>query len=714
MDGWPRRAFLLGGLAPFVISARPDSARPNIVLVMADDQGWGDTGYNGHRILRTPCLDEMARAGVRFDRFYSGAPVCSPTRGSCLTGRHPFRYGIFFANAGRAGQPSQYALPDREVTLAEVLGPLGYHTGHFGKWHLGDFEGPKKASPSDAGFQEWFSTVRKVPTVDPPSSEYWENGRPVTGPLSGDDSRIIMDRALPFIQSSAASQHPFLAVIWFHSPHVPVLATSEDRAPYSGHGEMQRHYWGAISALDRQVGRLRAELRRLGVAGNTMLWYASDNGPEGDQESPEWPGTAGPLRGRKTSLFEGGVRVPGILEWPKRFPKPRALDAVCSTSDYFPTILDALGIRPGDRRTLDGVSLLPLLEGHVRERPAPLAFETTRITRGSPRLALIENRYKLLTNLDGTKDLLFDIVSDPREKVDLAPRLPAETQRMRRTLAEWRDSCRRSLAGAELVLVSGVTYRSVAGRELKLDLALPGNGRDAAPVVVCLHGGGWSMGDKKSFHKIIRDFAAEGFAAATVQYRLAPGSRYPAPVEDVRAAIRFLRANASRWRLDSSRIAIMGASAGGHLALVAGYSPHRKTEAVQAVIDVSGPTDLRSWRMQPKAEENLRTSVGKTNDTLLSDFLGTSDRAAPVLWKASPAAHVKPGLPPTLIFQWEDDQAVPRDQAEALDGALSKAGVPHELVWLEGRGHALAGQSAQSAERIVPESIRFLRRWMRR
>jgi arylsulfatase A-like enzyme/predicted esterase len=707
VDSWPRRAFLVGGLAPFVIPARPSASRPNIVLVMADDQGWGDTGYHGHRILKTPCLDEMARQGVRFNRFYSGAPVCSPTRGSCLTGRHPFRYGIFFANAGRPGQPSEYALPDREVTLAEVLGPLGYRTGHFGKWHLGDFEGPKKASPSDAGFQEWFSTVRKVPTVDPPPSEYWENGRPVTERLSGDDSRIIMDRALPFIQRSAAGQQPFLAVIWFHTPHVPVLATAEDRARYAGHAEMQQHYWGALSAMDKQVGRLRAELRRLGVAGNTMLWYASDNGPEGDQESVDWPGTAGPLRGRKTSLFEGGVRVPGILEWPKRFPKPRALDAVSSTSDYFPTILDALGIQPIDRRPLDGVSLLPLLEDRVKERPAPLAFETSRITRGSPRLALIENRYKLLTNLDASGDLLFDIVSDPQEKVNLASQLPAETQRMRRTLAEWRESCRRSLAGAEPVFVPDVTYQSVNGRELKLDLALPAEGKTAAPVVVCLHGGGWSMGDKKSFHKIIRDFAAEGFAAATVQYRLAPGSKYPAQVEDVRAAIRFLRANVSRWRLDPSRVAIMGASAGAHLALLAGYTPHRKKEAVQAVIDVSGPTDLRSWRMQPKAEENLRTTVGKTNDTLLSDFLGTSDRAAPILWEASPLAHVRPGLPPTLIFQYEDDQAVPTDQAAALDRALSKAGVEHELVWIAGRGHALV---PSGVERIVRETLRFLKR----
>ncbi|MEN6605121.1 MAG: alpha/beta hydrolase, partial [Bryobacteraceae bacterium] len=227
-----------------------------------------------------------------------------------------------------------------------------------------------------------------------------------------------------------------------------------------------------------------------------------------------------------------------------------------------------------------------------------------------------------------------------------------------------------------------------------------------APVVVCLHGGGWSMGNKKSFQKIIRDFAAEGFAAAAVQYRLAPADKYPAQVEDVRAAIRFLRANAGRWRLDTSRVAVMGASAGGHLALLAGYAPHGEEDTVQAVIDVSGPTDLRKWRMRPKAEDNLRAATGKTTDTLLSDFLGTSDRAAPVLREASPLTYVKPGLPATLILQWEDDQAVPADQAEALARALSKAGVRHELVWIPGRGHAL---SPSGVERIVRESLRFLR-----
>lgn len=422
--------------------------RPNLVLAMADDQGWGDVSYHGHRILKTPNLDAMAAAGLRFTRFYSGAPVCSPTRGSCLTGRHPYRYGIFFANADAGDGPSLYALPPREITLAEAVKPLGYATGHFGKWHLGDFAGPKKSSPGDNGFDEWFSTVRKVPTYDP--TGYWHNGAPVREKLSGDDSQVLLDRALPFIERAARERRPFLAVIWFHTPHLPVLAGPEQRRRFAGYSEQQQHYWGALTALDEQMGRLRRELRRMGVHRNTMLWYASDNGPEGDAEGPDWPGSAGPFRGRKRSLFEGGIRVPGILEWPARVQPGRVAEMACSTSDYYPTVLEALGARiERQPEPIDGISLLPLIEGKMKERPHPIAFETMGSTRGSPKLALIENRYKLLTDLEAGEDLLFDLAADPGETKNLAAREPERVRTMRAALERWRADCRRSLNGRD-------------------------------------------------------------------------------------------------------------------------------------------------------------------------------------------------------------------------------------------------------------------------
>jgi len=426
-----------------ILAAAP--APPNVILAMADDQGWGDTSYNGHHILSTPNLDAMARAAMRFDRFYSGAPVCSPTRGSALTGRHPFRYGIFSANADIGSDaPSKYPLPAREKTLAEFLKPLGYATGHFGKWHLGDFAGPNRSAPTDNGFDEFFSTTRKVTTVNPEA--YWtQKGRVPAAELDGDDSRILMDAAVSFIERAAQRRQPFFAVIWFHAPHEPVVATERHRAPYTQYPGKPENYYGAIASLDEQMGRLRETLRHLQVERNTMLWYASDNGPEGDRQSSASPGNAGPFRGRKRSLFEGGIRVPALLEWPARYSAPSVIRAAASTSDYLPTILSALN-QPLPKE-LDGINLLPILDGKRLLRQSPLAFETINDTRGSQKLCWIEDRWKLLSNLDGSEEMLFDLDADPSESTNLAASQPRLVAALRAKLEGWRASCARSRQG---------------------------------------------------------------------------------------------------------------------------------------------------------------------------------------------------------------------------------------------------------------------------
>ncbi|HYW78210.1 MAG TPA: sulfatase-like hydrolase/transferase, partial [Thermoguttaceae bacterium] len=396
----------LSNIAPAAVAGQ----KPNVILCMADDQGWGDTGYNGNPVVKTPNLDEMARTGIRFDRFYSGAPVCSPTRGSVLTGRHPYRYGIPFANTG-------HMLPE-EITLAEALKTQGYTTGHFGKWHLGTLTTTMKDSnrgkPGDAthfsppaqnGFDVAFSTEAKVPTWDPmkkpgtdqPYGTHYFNtdGSVETENLEGDDSRIIMDRAVPFIREAAARSQPFLAVIWFHTPHLPVVAGPEYAKMYEGVEGAHPDYHGCITAMDDQVGRLRKELDALGVAENTMLWFCADNGPEGNDSAP---GSAGPFRGRKRSLFEGGVRVPGILVWPAKVTKPRVVDMPCSTLDYFPTVLDVLGFQmKGQPKPVDGISLLPMIEGTMTERPRPIGFQS------SGQVSLVDSRYKLIKSGGGKK-----------------------------------------------------------------------------------------------------------------------------------------------------------------------------------------------------------------------------------------------------------------------------------------------------------------------
>jgi len=463
-----RRNFLRSVTAGAVAMALPEVlfsktkavAGPNIILCMADDLGWADPGFNGNKIIKTPSLDAMAKSGLRFTRFYSAAPVCSPTRGSCLTGRHPYRYGITFANVGH--------MPKEEVTLAEVLKTREYTTGHFGKWHLGTLTktekdsnrgGPRGAKhyspPWENGFDVCFSTEAKVPTWDPmkkPESNapygtyYWrEDGTKETENLEGDDSRIIMDRVVPFIRNAAKQKKPFLAIVWFHTPHLPVIAGVKYRKMYSQYSEDERHYYGCVTAMDEQMGRLRGELRELDIASNTMVWFCSDNGPEGkDGRSGRTRGSAGFLRGRKRSLFEGGVRVPALLEWPARIKGIRVTDVPCCTSDYFPTALDALGINiKGQPKPIDGVSLLPLIEGKMAKRPTPIAFES-----GS-QLSLMDNRYKIYSNNKGKTYMLFDLIEDPGEKKDLAAENPQILQSMKATLEKWRKSCKDSLAGKD-------------------------------------------------------------------------------------------------------------------------------------------------------------------------------------------------------------------------------------------------------------------------
>jgi len=431
-------------------AASPTTEKPNVILCMTDDQGWGDTGYNGHPVLRTPNLDAMVQAGLRFNRFHSGAPVCSPTRGSCITGRHPYRYGIFSANVGH--------MRPEEITLAEALKTQGYVTGHFGKWHLGTLtndvrdgrrggKGDKDFSPPWMnGFDECFSTEQAVPTWDPMKNQpiptqYWMGpGKPATENLEGDDSRVLMDRAIPFIRSAVQAKKPFLAVVWFHTPHEPVRGGPEFLKMYPNCPEDEQHYFAAITAMDLQMARLRKELRDLGIADNTMLWFCSDNGPE----HKTGPGSAGPLRGRKRDLFEGGVRVPGILEWPARVKPGRTTDLPCSTSDYFPTVLDVLGFKmQGQPEPIDGVSLMPLIEGRMTERPVPIAFESGN------QVSLTDNRYKIISTDGGKTYMLFDLGEDPGESKDLAAEKPEIVAGMRATLEAWRASCRYSQAGKD-------------------------------------------------------------------------------------------------------------------------------------------------------------------------------------------------------------------------------------------------------------------------
>ncbi|MFC5050403.1 sulfatase [Rubritalea spongiae] len=465
---------LYSAMAMFSSSFAFAAEKPNIILMMADDLGWGDVQcFNPDTPIKTPELDAMAAAGMQLNRFYSSSPVCSPTRGSSITGRHPFRYGVYYANTGK--------MKTEELTIAELLKTQGYTTGHFGKWHLGtmttEIKDANRGRPNNTkefsppwlhGFDTCFSTESKVPTWDPMlkpkdfgtgslkkgwdfiqdkskaepfGTHYWnEQGSIVTDNLEGDDSRVIMDRVVPFVEKAAEKQQPFFAVIWFHTPHLPVVAGPKYAAMYPDATDFEKNYNGCVTAMDEQIGRLRATLKQAGVSENTMLWFCSDNGPEGQKEAP---GSAAKFKGRKRSLYEGGVRVPGILEWPAKVKAGTVTDFPAVTSDYLPTILDSIQAEYTGKRPLDGISLIPLMTGEKKERQKAIGFEC------KTQLAWHTQRYKLYSSNKGKSWELYDLSEDPYEKKDIAKQHPEIVTKLAAELASWRESCKQSDQGGD-------------------------------------------------------------------------------------------------------------------------------------------------------------------------------------------------------------------------------------------------------------------------
>lgn len=424
------------------------SGRPNIILCMTDDQGWGDVSYNGLKQIGTPALDAMAAGGVRFDRFYAAHPSCSPTRASVMTGRHPNRMGCLW--------PGMKIRP-QEMTIAQVVRRAGYATGHFGKWHLNGVSGPGKVmpdsdplSPRNLGFDESFS-VSNYFELD------WTFGRNgIPEKASGDGSDVIVGEALKFIEKNATANKPFLACVWFGSPHAPHQPLPDDLKKAGGSA-----YYGEIAGVDRAMGTLRSGLRRLGVADNTMLWFCSDNGAWSDKKSPTDDGSNGTLRGRKGNLYEGGIRVPGILEWPARVKQPFATSVSVCTTDIYPTVVDILKLSiPDQVQPLDGISLVPLLDGRMSERPGPIGFwqtghgfplketEKLKMTTDSGFAAWNDSRYKLI-KLGRDRYELYDLRADLNEEKDLAARCPEIVDRMKVELENWQQSVLRSSRGGD-------------------------------------------------------------------------------------------------------------------------------------------------------------------------------------------------------------------------------------------------------------------------
>ncbi|PHN02372.1 sulfatase family protein [Flavilitoribacter nigricans] len=472
-----------------------EQSPPNFILLMGDDHGWDETGYNGHPHVQTPVLDEMSKLGLRMDNFRSGHPSCSPTRGSFITGRHPNRYGTFSPG---------FSIRPEEISVAQLLGQAGYTSAHFGKWHLGPVKSASPTNPGAMGFQEWLSHDNFF-EIDPMLSR--NGGAPQQ--FQGESSELMVEEAIRFIEKANKADQAFFVVIWYGSPHEPYSGLEEDLALYDNLPEaytndtvrltsnttgeqvkrplreVLRERYAEITAMDRSIGVLRDFLKEKGLKDNTLLWYCGDNG------TPRSAARTGmTLRGEKGDMYEGGIRVPSVMEWPARI-KSGSISRVNSvTSDILPTLCEVTG-QPVPERPLDGVSLLPMIDGTMEERPSPLffwSFATNKVFGEDPQpyiepqlqegtlplvkkmngkftrdfknfqypevsatdtggaRTIIDNRYKLVLD-EQPEPELFDMIEDRAETTNLADAHPEIVEKMQQQLYDWQQSVLKSLAG---------------------------------------------------------------------------------------------------------------------------------------------------------------------------------------------------------------------------------------------------------------------------
>ncbi|MDO8538856.1 MAG: arylsulfatase [Opitutaceae bacterium] len=443
-----RRWLLTAALALVAIALHAAAdPRPNIVVVMTDDQDYGDLGIHGNPHIRTPNLDRFGREGVQLTRFYV-APVCAPTRASLLTGRYHYRTGILHTSRGGAKMHGD------EATIAEFLRDAGYRTGIFGKWHLGD-NIPMR--PSDQGFAE--SLIHKSGGIDQgpdhPNSYFdprlWHNNQPQK--TSGYCTDVFFSAALQFIEQNR--DQPFFVYLPTNAPHTPLQVSPRysDRYKAMGLDDTTAKVYAMVENIDENFGRLMATLDRLDLRRNTVVVFLTDNGAQQSRFS------AG-QRGRKGTVYEGGIHVPCFWQWPARFDGRRTIDRVAAHIDLLPTLLEVAGVPPATGRPLDGRSLLPLLARPTPTERWPERTVFLQVHRGlEPKkyqhFAAVTQQFKLIghpgtfnrEDLDPAKVPppleLYDLSSDPGEKNDLAAKHPEVVTRLRREYEAWFESVRR-------------------------------------------------------------------------------------------------------------------------------------------------------------------------------------------------------------------------------------------------------------------------------
>lgn len=414
-----RLAFLLVLAAlPRADFARAQSpAKPNIVVILADDLGYGDLGCYGHPIIQTPNLDAFAKQGVRLTQCYSASAVCSPSRSAILTGRTPHRNGVYTWIAAGA----EVHLRTSEITLPKLLKQNGYTTCHVGKWHLnGLFNNPAQPQPNDHGYDWWFATQNNAGPSHKDPNNFARNGKPV-GALEGFSALLVADEATHWLKERRDKTKPFYLAVWTHEPHLPIETDPQFHTPYANlpDADVRQHH-GNVSQLDHAVGKVLRALDEQKLTDNTFVFFTSDNGPEGDGLKGRSRGSTGGLRGRKRSMYEGGIRVPGIARWPGKIAAGTTSDVPIIGSDVFPTALGIAGVKPPADRVLDGTDLLSVLTGKAAavERKVPLYWRLN-MAPNNLHVAMRQGDWKIVAAQDFSKVELYNLKTDPKETTDL-------------------------------------------------------------------------------------------------------------------------------------------------------------------------------------------------------------------------------------------------------------------------------------------------------
>lgn len=410
--------------------------RPNIVLFLADDLGYGDLACFGHSIIKTPNLDTFAKQGMQLTQCYSASAVCSPSRSALLTGRTPHRNGVFTWIA--EGAPLH--LRTSEITLPKLLKNAGYTTCHSGKWHLnGLFNNPEQPQPGDHGYDWWMATQNNAaPTHENPDN-FVRNGQPV-GRLEGYSAPLVVDEAITWLKSKRDSSKPFFLAVWTHEPHYPIKSDPKFKAMYPElTDDVQREHHANVTQLDFAFGQLMKTLDEQKLADNTFVYFTSDNGPEGDGIKSPGRGSTGGLRGRKRDVHEGGIRVPGIARWPGKIAAGSQSDVPIIGSDMFPTMLAIAGVQPPSDRVIDGANVLPILTGSAAgiERTQPLFWRLHMAPNA--KIAMRIDDWKILANADLTVFELYDLKNDAKETTDLKEKEASRFSQLRAQLIKHND-----------------------------------------------------------------------------------------------------------------------------------------------------------------------------------------------------------------------------------------------------------------------------------